>query len=78
MISYLCISKIINRQPTPFDRICYRVVDKEQGPLGSRVFGDCDRLMKEVIMKLVEREEIKIWEDEQDIRNEQYAKQRRP
>ena len=37
-----------NRQPTPFDRICYRVVDKDQGPLGSRVFGDCDRLMKQV------------------------------
>ena len=34
--------------------------------------------MKQVIMQLIEHEEIKKWEDEQDIRNEHYAKQRRP
>lgn len=66
------------RQPTPFDRLCYRVVDKNDGPLGSRVFGDCDRLMREVVKDLLSPEEISKWEEDRDTRKEMYAKQRRP
>ena len=64
------------RQPTPFDQLCYQVLDKEQGSHGSRVFADCDVLMRQLIAVLLTPEELKEWEENQSERDETYATQR--
>lgn len=77
---------ICNRQPTPFDKLCYMVQGDvvgsgcggagERSLLGSRVFGDCDELMKEVMACLVPHEELLKWQDEHASRLDEYDKQR--
>lgn len=66
---------LIDRQTTPFDRLCYEV-----GPdgvqLGSRVFGDCDALMRRVMRSILSANELHEWETAQDARLAEYAKQR--
>lgn len=52
------------------------VVAGERSLLGSRVFGDCDELMKEVMACLVPHEEILKWHDEHTSRLDEYDKQR--
>ncbi len=64
------------RQPTPFDRLCYQVVAADQGPIGARVFYDCDILMKEIMKHLLLEDELEEWEGAAEERLEQYAKQR--
>ena len=57
------------RQPTPYDSLC---VD---GP-GSRIYGDCDALMREVMRHLLGEEEVQEWEEGREDRLEHYAKLR--
>ncbi len=65
------------RQPTPFDKLCYRVVDKAAGPLGSRVFCDIDTLIREILGYLLDEDQISEWEAGKEQREENYDKLRR-
>ena len=71
-------SFISYRQPTPFDRLCYKVLDPEEGTLGSRVFIDCDVLMKLVFENLVDEDVIKDWESGQEERTRVQDAERDP
>jgi len=64
------------RQPTPMDKLCYQVTDTGRAPIGSRVFGDCDLLMKELMKCLLADEERHEWEAELPGRLKEYAQQR--
>ena len=52
-------------------------MDDTGAPLGSRIFGDCDKLMKEVMLALFDREFVKDWEDERESRMKIYDKRRK-
>ena len=62
---------IVNRQKTDFDDFCY---DKDESgkQLGSRVFGNCDQLMQEVMAILLSEEERRAWEGGREDRMKQY------
>ncbi|KAK3691447.1 hypothetical protein RRG08_036247 [Elysia crispata] len=66
---------ICNRQTTPHDEDC-----KVEGPhghaLGSRVFGDCDVLMKSVMACVLKPDELRVWEDGRQARMKQYGQKR--
>jgi len=65
---------ICNRQSTDYDKICRR---KEKGEvLGSRVYGDCDVLMKCIMSLLLNTNELIKWESERGVRMEGYNAQR--
>ena len=64
------------RQPTPFDKLCYQSIDPDQGPLGSRVFGNCDVYIREIMANLLDEEDLKEWETQAEDRMEQYSTQR--
>lgn len=54
---------IINRQATEFDELCHKR-DAVSGEVrGSRVFGDCDLLMKEMMNCLLSEAELRAWEN---------------
>ncbi|CAL1541092.1 unnamed protein product [Lymnaea stagnalis] len=66
---------ICNRQVTHYDEVCTRIgPDGEQ--LGSRVFGDCDNLMKELMKKILPAEELCRWEAGRTQRMKEYNKMR--
>ena len=58
------------------DKLCYQVTDTGRTPIGSRVFGDCDRLMKELMKCLLSDEERHEWEAGLPARLKDYAQQR--
>lgn len=62
---------IVNRQQTGFDSLCFKTDGCLQ--LGVRVFGDCDGLMREVMLHLMENKEWKKWESERDKRLFEYS-----
>ena len=63
---------IVNRQETGFDDFCYER-DRESGTArGSRVFGDCDTLMKELMRCVLSESELREWEGGRDKRMEHY------
>ncbi|GFR75866.1 NAD-dependent deacetylase sirtuin-6 [Elysia marginata] len=66
---------ICNRQITPYDGNCCEV-DPDGQPLGSRVFGDCDNLMKKVMSLLLPPKELKTWEDGRRARLMEYGLKR--
>ncbi|KAK2139453.1 hypothetical protein LSH36_1777g00001 [Paralvinella palmiformis] len=66
---------LCNRQPTPFDHLCY-TVDENEGRLGSRIFYDCDSVMHELMKLLLLPDDLSEWEDGREKRMEQYAAQR--
>lgn len=51
-------------------------MDPEHGPNGSRVFGNCDVLMEEIINNVLDEEVINAWEIEREQKMEQYSKHR--
>ena len=64
---------IVNRQTTEFDEICYeRAGSGRAEPRGSRVFGDCDTLMREVMRCLLSEGELREWEEGRKERLKQY------
>lgn len=61
------ISIILSRQPTPYDDYCNQI-DEHGAQIGSRVYGDCDRLMKLVMRFILGEDHIKEWEEGRDQR----------
>ena len=72
--SYVCFH-LFCRQPTLFDKICYEV-DDEGCQMGSRVYGDCDALMREIMKNVMAEDDLKEWEEGREARMEEYDKQR--
>ena len=72
-ILILCF--FINRQGTPYDEYC-TLRDETGAALGSRVFGDCDILMREVMLALFGEEFVQDWEDGREKRMKDYNKRR--
>ena len=66
-----------DRQTTPFDHHCYQV-DLDGIQLGSRVFGDCDALMRRVMRGVMSIDELREWEEASDDRLVEYALHRLP
>ncbi|XP_013417902.1 NAD-dependent protein deacetylase Sirt6 [Lingula anatina] len=67
---------ICNRQPTPMDALCYEPDVANGSQVGSRVFGDCDHLMREVMRCILPQDALQEWEDGREDRMEEYNKQR--
>ena len=63
---------IVNRQETNFDELCYRRDGVNGGPRGSRVFGDCDALMRELMGYLLSPGQLREWEEGREERVKQY------
>ena len=63
---------IVNRQTTEFDEICYERDTLGGESRGSRVFGDCDTLMKEVMGCLLAERELREWEGGRKERMKHY------
>lgn len=68
---------ICNRQGTPYDSYCYEK-DDASNRVGSRVFGDCDKLMRAVMSEILGEAELKTWEEGRAERMKEYDKQRHP
>ena len=65
---------IVNRQKTGFDWLCTK---KHYGKdLGVRVYGDCDRVMREVMKYMLGEEDWKKWEKEHLMKSDYYNTQR--
>jgi mono-ADP-ribosyltransferase sirtuin 6 len=67
---------IVNRQETNFDELCYQRGDGVNGgggPRGSRVFGDCDALMRELMCCLLPPRQLKEWEGGREGRMKHYS-----
>ena len=65
------------RQKTALDDICLEMDSEMKQPRGSRVFGDCDLLMREVMRYLLSADELTTWDNEKMKRMAQYDKQRK-
>ncbi|XP_059141160.1 NAD-dependent protein deacylase sirtuin-6-like [Physella acuta] len=66
---------ICNRQVTPYDDECYKV-GRDMKQLGSRVFGDCDFLMREVMKHIMPSAELQQWEKDRAERLKIYDSKR--
>jgi hypothetical protein len=51
-------------------------MDKTDKPLGSRVFGDCDLLMKKIMSNLLSPLDLKEWENGREMRMKEYDSKR--
>nr|XP_022316150.1 NAD-dependent protein deacetylase Sirt6-like [Crassostrea virginica]XP_022316151.1 NAD-dependent protein deacetylase Sirt6-like [Crassostrea virginica] len=67
---------ICNRQVTDYDQTCLKLDEKGE-TLGSRVFGDCDKLMREVMRRILPEEERVKWEEDRSVRMLTYDTQRK-
>ena len=65
---------IVNRQRTRLDDLCCKKRAGEQ--LGERVYGDCDRLMEEVMCHLLTSDEQVAWKQQVAAKREGYDSQR--
>ena len=63
---------IINRQETNFDELCYRRDSVSGVGRGSRVFGDCDALMRQLMGCLLFPRQLREWEEGRDERMKHY------
>ena len=63
-----------SRQKTDMDSQALKRENNKQ--LGSRVFGDCDRLFKKIMRNLYDQKEIEKWEGERCERMEEYNSKR--
>lgn len=66
---------ICNRQSTPYDEYCSEK-DTDGNCVGSRLFGDCDKLMKAVMAEILEDKDLKSWEEARAERMKEYDKRR--
>ena len=57
------------------DKLCVSQ-DKRGIQLGSRVFGDCDSLMSQVMQHLINHDDLQKWERERTVRMIAYDKKR--
>lgn len=63
------------RQGTPYDEYCSET-DAKGVPVGSRIHGDCDILMKAVMQEILGKEDLKTWEDGRKSRMTVYDERR--
>ena len=63
------------RQPTHLDKGCSSK-GKDGKPLGSHVFGDCDKFFREVMTHILPIEELSTWESQRTSRMQKYDKAR--
>lgn len=63
---------IVNRQETDFDDFCFERDQESETAHGSRVFGDCDTLMKELMRCVLSESELREWEGGRDKRMKRY------
>ncbi|KAK3600867.1 hypothetical protein CHS0354_019215 [Potamilus streckersoni] len=68
---------LCNRQSTPYDALCYEKEKGQLAPNGVRIFGDCDRLMKEVMLNMLGIENLVEWEQGREERMKQYDERRK-
>ncbi|KAL4219934.1 hypothetical protein ACF0H5_020346 [Mactra antiquata] len=66
---------ICNRQGTPYDDYC-SVKDEADQPVGSRIHGDCDILMRAVMLEILGEKDCKTWEDARRTRMVDYDAKR--
>ncbi|XP_048764192.1 NAD-dependent protein deacetylase Sirt6-like [Ostrea edulis] len=59
---------ICNRQGTPYDAVCCDMEEDGRSMLGSRVFGDCDKLMSDIMRHMLSKEELQDWEGRREER----------
>ena len=45
----------------PYDAYCSQMNEEGVSTLGSRVFGDCDKLMSEVMKNILSKEDLGEW-----------------
>ena len=64
------------RQTTDLDKECEKPDKKTKKPLGCRVFGDCDRLMQNVMSHILSAEQLKEWEEARPARMKEYDSHR--
>ncbi|XP_041359037.1 NAD-dependent protein deacetylase Sirt6-like [Gigantopelta aegis] len=69
---------ICNRQTTDIDDLCMRACGPHGEVVGSRVFGDCDIFMQEIMKHILVPEDLKSWEDGREKRMENYNSCRVP
>ena len=69
---------IVFRQKTALDDVCLEKDPETNEPYGSRVFGDCDLLMREVMKCIMPADELMKWESDRASRMKKYDKQRKP
>jgi hypothetical protein len=74
-LTYTCSVNPRFRQKTPFDDVCVQA-DKDGQPCGARLFGDCDRLMREVMKCVLPAIELRDWEAGRNDRLVGYAASR--
>lgn len=78
-VQLLDISKMIfasfGRQKTDVDKLCISQ-DARGIQLGSRVFGDCDSLLSQIMQHLMNRDDLRKWEMERTVRMRAYDKKR--
>ena len=63
---------IVNRQETCFDGFCYERDRESSTARGSRVFGDCDTLMRELMRCVLSESELREWESGREKRMKHY------
>ncbi|KAL9962741.1 hypothetical protein ACROYT_G031877 [Oculina patagonica] len=66
---------VCNRQKTDVDKLCV-TQDARGKQLGSRVFGDCDNLMSQVMRHLMSHDALQEWEKERTVRMREYDQRR--
>lgn len=65
------------RQSTPYDNVCKEMDENGTSTLGSRVFGDCDKLMSEIMRNVLPKEELQEWEGGREERLAAYDLKRK-
>lgn len=68
---------ILCRQSTPYDNVCKEMDENGTSTLGSRVFGDCDKLMSEIMRNVLPKEELQEWEGGREERLTAYDLKRK-
>jgi len=74
-ISVECLFASFGRQKTDVDKLCVSQ-DKRGIQLGSRVFGDCDSLLSQLMPHLMNHDDLRKWEMERTVRMKAYDKKR--
>jgi len=59
------------RQVTPYDDVCH-TQDASGKQIGERIFGDCDDLMREIMLQLLSEKEYQEWTEGRKERMKKY------
>ena len=61
-----------SRQITDLDAVCLKHCGPKDEMTGSRVFGDCDVFMKEIMKNILDPKDLKSWESGREKRMKSY------